>query len=189
MRSGKYIARMDGDDECTSDRLEKQAAFLDDHLEFALVGTAMQPFDENGLKPIRYAKEIPEPMDMIKRSPFFHATIMMRQEAYDIVNGYTVSKRTTRGQDYDMWFRFFKMGLKGYNMQEPLYLVLEDKAAMKRRTFKTRFYEVQTKLIGYHMIKVPLHLYIYAFKPLLAAMIPAGVMQKYHVISDAKSGK
>lgn len=186
---GEYIARMDGDDISLPERLEKQVEFLDEHSEYSVVGSAMLPFDENGDKPVRYYKEEPGKNDMLSRSPFPHATIMMRKTAYDAVGGYTVSKRTTRAQDYDMWFRFFALGLKGYNLQEPLYRVLEDDNAIRRRTFQSRCYEVQTKLIGYKMLHYPVYKYIFAFKPILSALIPVGIMQKYHQITDAKSGE
>lgn len=186
---GTLIARMDADDESLPERLKQQVHFLEHNLEYSVVGTAMTPFDENGKKPTRYAKEIPTARDMLNRSPFFHATILMRKEAYEQVGGYTVSKRTVRAQDYDMWFRFFAHGLKGYNLQESYYLVLEDTQAIKRRTLKARCYEVQTKIKGYRLLHYPWYLYFYAFKPILAALTPIGVIQKYHVVTDAKSKK
>ncbi|WP_262916872.1 glycosyltransferase [Bacteroides acidifaciens] len=185
---GDYIARMDGDDISVENRLERQVQFLDEHPEYALVGTSMLPFNEKGDRPIRYAKPEPNKNDMLNRSPFFHATIMMRKEAYNMIDRYLVSKRTTRAQDYDMWFRFFARGLKGYNLQEPLYRVLEDDNAIRRRTFKTRCHEVQTRLIGYRLLNYPLYKYIYAFKPILAAITPVGVMQWFHEVTDKKSG-
>lgn len=186
---GTFIARMDADDESIPERLEVQVDFLKKHLEYSVVGSAMTPIDERGEKPVRYAKEIPTARDMLSRSPFFHATILMRKEAYEKVDGYTVSKRTVRAQDYDMWFRFFALGLKGYNLQKSLYIVLEDAQAIKRRTFKTRCYEVQTKIKGYRLLHYPWYLYIFAFKPILAALTPVGIMQKYHEITDKKSRK
>lgn len=186
---GEYIARMDGDDESFPDRLKKQVEFLDEHPEYSVVGTAMVPFDEKGDKPIRYSIEVPGPKDLLSRSPIFHATIMMRKEAYLAVGGYTVSKRTERAQDYDMWFRFFAKELKAYNLQYGLYHVLEDDTAIKRRTFKTRYYEVQTKLLGYKKLEYPWYLYFFAFKPLFAAMVPSRVMLKYHMVTDKKSNK
>lgn len=186
---GEYIARMDGDDISVKNRLERQVDFLDSHPEYAMVGTAMLPFDEKGDRPVRYAKPVPDKNDMVNRSPFFHATIMMRKEVYDLIDRYLVSKRTTRAQDYDMWFRFFARDLKGYNLQEPLYRVLEDDAAIKRRTFKTRCYEVQTRLIGYHLLHYPLYKYVYAFKPILAALTPVPVMQWFHKMTDNKSSR
>lgn len=185
---GELIARMDGDDESVADRLECQVKFLTEHPEFDVVGTAMQPFDEKGMRPIRFAKEIPDKLDMLNRSPFFHATILMRKTAYDKINGYVVSKRTERAQDYDMWFRFFAVGMKGYNLQKALYLVLEDEQALRRRTMKSRYYEVQTKLKGYKLLGYPWYLYIYAFRPILAALTPVKIMQSYHAYTDRKSG-
>lgn len=186
---GTLIARMDGDDESVPERLQRQVDFMNSHQEYSVVGTAMTPYDEHGYKPTRYAKEIPEARDMLNRSPFFHATILMRKDAYERVGGYTVSKRTVRAQDYDMWFRFFASGMKGYNLQEALYLVLEDANAIKRRTLKTRCYEVQTKIKGYRLLNYPWYLYLFAFKPVFAALTPTIIMQKYHEMTDKRSKK
>lgn len=184
---GAYIARMDGDDEAFPTRLERQVQFLDQHPEYAVVGTAMVPFDRKGDRPTRYAKEFPDQRDLLLRSPFFHATIMMRKNAYDTVGGYCVSKRTERAQDYDMWFRFFAKGLKGYNLQEGLYHVLEDNSAIRRRNLKARAYEVLTRLKGYQMLHYPWYLYPCALKPLVAALVPVELMQRYHIATDGKS--
>lgn len=177
---GEYIARMDGDDESYPERLEKQVAFLDAHTDVSVVGTGMIPFDERGDRPVMVAKQEPNGADLLSGPCFFHATIMMRKTAYDLVNGYHISKRTQRAQDYDMWFRFFANGLKGINLQEGLYHVREDKNAMKRRTFISRCYEVQTRLIGYRLLKYPWYKYIYAFKPLLVTLVPNQLMMYYH---------
>lgn len=185
--NGEYMARMDGDDISLPERFEKQVSFLDKHPEYALVDCSMIPFDNNGDRPIRYLKKaVPESMDLVVGPVFFHATIMMRKSAYDLVGGYTVSKRTMRAQDYDMWFRFFACGLRGYNLKEPLYKVLEDENAFKRRNLKSRIYETQTRLIGYKLIHVPWHKYIYAFKPILVALIPNSIINNYHKKADLK---
>lgn len=186
---GEYIARMDGDDISVPERLQRQVSFLDANPEYAVVGTAMSAFEQDDckLKNTRYVKEIPSPNDLLNGPCFFHATIMMRKQAYELVGGYTVSDRTMRAQDYDMWFRFFANGLTGYNLQEALYLVREDDAALKRRTIKSRCYEVQTKLIGYHLLNYPWYKYICAFKPIMSALVPIGLMQKYHNYTAKKS--
>ena len=47
-------------------------------------------------------------------------------------------------------------------MQEPLYLVREDMAAIKRRTPKVRLQTLQTTKIGYKMLGFPKMYYIKA---------------------------
>ena len=186
---GEYIARMDADDISLPERFQTQVDFLDKHPDYMVVGTAMIPFDAQGKKAARYMKTQPQARDLVSRSPFAHATIMMRKSAYTQLGGYTVSKRTRRGQDYDLWFRFFALGEKGYNLQEPLYLVLEDSNSFKRRTFETRMYSVQTKLIVYKRLHYPIYKYVFAFKPLIASVVPAKLLLFYHRQSDKMSKK
>ena len=177
---GEYIARMDGDDISLPNRLEEQVKFLDTHKEFSVVGTAMTPFDEVNEYSKRVLPEIPHPKIMLRSTPFAHATIMMRKSAYDAVNGYTVSKRTARAQDYDMWFRFFANGLKGYNIQESYYMVREDNSAYKRRTLKVRLYNVLTMLKGFRLLNFPIYTYIFALKPILSWLTPNFIMKSIH---------
>lgn len=154
--SGRYIARMDGDDISSPDRLEKELRFLQTHREFDVVGCAMQRFSsENGLADVMMPKEHVDKYSMRNGPPFFHATILTYKRVYDALGGYTVSKRTMRAQDYDLWFRFFAEGFRGYNLQETLYFVREDMNAIKRRTFKVRWNAFQTTRIGYRLLGFP----------------------------------
>lgn len=153
---GEFIARMDGDDISMPNRLEIQRKYLIDHPEYDLVGCAMQRFSESGgLADILYSVDNPNYYTLRKRVPFHHATILARRKVFDKLNGYTVLKRTERGQDYDLWFRFFANGFTGNNLREPLYMVREDANAIRRRTFKTRFYALQTTWYGYSLLKYP----------------------------------
>ena len=86
--SGEYVARMDGDDISLPTRLEKEAAFLDAHPEYAIVSTPMIFFDEHGDWGRSYAIEEPTKRDFIKHSPVHcHAPCMIRREAYLAVGG------------------------------------------------------------------------------------------------------
>lgn len=183
---GDYIARMDGDDISVPKRLEKQLNFLEKNPEYDTVGTNMVLFDQAGERAILITKENPSKYDLIKNPCFHHATILMKKSVYDDLGGYTVLPRTARGQDYDLWFRFFAKGYIGYNLPEVLYKVRVGMHDLKRRNFKTRLQAVQTTLVGYRLLNYPLKYYIYAFKPLLAGFVPRRIMFAYHNKKQSK---
>ncbi|MCM3650429.1 glycosyltransferase family 2 protein [Metabacillus litoralis] len=182
--NGKYIARMDGDDISLPNRLQIQVDFLEENPQFALVGTGMISFDEKGDKGIRIGKPQPQKTDLAKNNPFMHATIMMRHEAYDSLNGYRVKRYTRRTEDVDLWFRFFAAGFVGYNLQEAYYKVREDDLAYKRRKFKYALDSARLVLEGCKLLKLPLRYYLYAFKPILSNLTPRFILKKYHNFRD-----
>lgn len=178
--TGHYVARMDGDDVSSSDRFEKQVNFLQNNPNIDLVGTAMQRFNKDGLADIVVPIQKPDKFSLKNEVPFNHATIMTYKYVYEQLNGYTVSTRTMRSQDYDLWFRFFHNGFQGKNILEPLYYVRENEDAIKRRTFKVRFNAYKTTLIGFKLLNYPLHWYI---KPtctlLIKGIVPVKIVLAY----------
>lgn len=186
--TGDYIARMDGDDIATQDRFEKEVLYLQEHPDCDLVGTAMQQFDENGPIQIVSKPENVDKFSMRTMVPFNHATIMTYRYVYEKCGGYTVAKRTNRAQDYDLWFRFFAEGFHGHNLPDALYLVREDMNAIKRRTFKVRWYAYQTTRIGFRMLGFPKRWLIKEFfTTLFKSLIPYRLMHWYRKL-QAKNG-
>ena len=171
---GTYCARMDGDDLCDPLRFEKQVEFLDHNKEYGFVSTRMTRFDEHGTYQVPESMESYSPTnkDFIKGSPFCHAPVMIRKSAYDAVNGYRDIPQTLGVEDYDLWFRLYAKGYKGYILQEPLYHMFDGRDAAKRRTFKRRLNEAWVRKSGYKMLKIPMVFRIYIFKPILVGMIP-----------------
>ena len=185
--SGNYIARMDGDDISCNNRFEKQIGFLESNPETDLVGTSMQRFDGKEVADILYSIQNPDKYTLKKRLPFNHATIMTYKKVYDKLNGYTVSKRTERCEDYDLWFRFFDKGFKGDNLIEPLYYVRENINAIKRRTIKSRFNAYRTTIIGFRLLNYPLHWYIFpTIKMLFKVMVPTKLILIYREYQNIK---
>ncbi|MBE6738410.1 MAG: glycosyltransferase [Ruminococcus sp.] len=185
---GEFIARMDGDDISRSDRFEKQVKYLREHPDIDLVSTLVQRFEGDKLADIIKKPEFPDKYTQRSQVAFNHATIMTYKYVYDKCGGYTVSKRTVRAQDYDLWFRFFYHDFKGINMQEPLYLMREDMSAIKRRTFMVRFHAHRTTIKGFRLLKYPLRWYI---KPTLQfigkSLVPGFIVYKYRQIQARKA--
>lgn len=165
---GEFSARMDGDDYIAPDRFEKQVAYLQEHPEMQLCGTWMQAFDDHTLSRVIKYKIAPDKTDLRKGPVFAHATIMMYTDVYNALGGYTISQRTVRTQDYDLWFRFFAAGYKGGVIPESLYYVREDHNAYLRRKPKLYFWAVITRWKGFNLIKMPIYYYPYVLLPLVA---------------------
>lgn len=188
--SGEFVARMDGDDLSEPDRFERQLDFLAVHPECDLVGTAMRRFNVDGVGEVIYpASPTPDKWTMGKSSaaPFYHATILARREVFERVGNYTVSWRTVRGQDTDLWFKFFAAGFVGRNLPEPLYRVREDAAAIRRRTARARFGSYVTRVRGSWMLGYPPQAYIRATANLAKVLLPYRVFDWHRAWTRRRS--
>lgn len=184
--SGEYIARMDGDDISLPERFEKQVAFLNTNLQYQVVGTQMISFDESGDKGIKYSIEFPDRTYLKYNPPFAHATVMMRKSAYEKIGGYRVHNEVTRCEDVDLWFRFFKAGFQGCNLQIPLYKVRENIHDFRRRKFIDHINAAKVCYKGFKSLGYPMWYYVFLLKPILSGLIPRRMMKYYHNFKDAK---
>lgn len=171
---GDICARMDGDDLCDPNRFAIQMEFLEENPEYAFVSTTMKRFDESGYydEPELGKGFSPTYMSFVKGSPFCHAPVMIKKEAYDAVNGYRVRPETLGVEDYDLWFRLYAKGYKGYMMRNPLYSMFDGREAAKRRTFKRRLNEAWVRKEGYKSLKTPLIYRVMVLKPILIGLMP-----------------
>ena len=189
--TGEFVARMDGDDRSTPDRFEKQVAYLRDHSDIVLVGTAMQRFSDDGsLGAIAYCEEKPDRDTPYRKGLVFnHATIMAYRNVYEQLGGYTVSPRTVRGQDRDLWYRFLAAGYQGANLQEPLYWVRENEGAIRRRDAKDRWISFQTEWIGYSLLHYPWYRYVKPIAELMKVLVPVKCVLWYRAWQTKKQKK
>lgn len=174
---GKFIARMDDDDICYSNRLQKQIDYLNDHPQISFVSSSIDLFDGEKIVGCRKLKENPTKSDLVWNSPFIHPATMFRFEDLKKVNGYRVAPETIRGQDYDLFMRMYGKGLKGANLIEPVYRFTVDKNNFKRRTFKARIGEMKIRIKGYKEMNVMIWAFPFVVKPIIAHIV-MGVRHK-----------
>lgn len=178
--NGQYIARQDGDDVSVPDRIEKQVRFLEDNPQYAIVSSNVELFDENGKWGNGKIIEEPQKLDFYKGSPFCHAASMTRKEAFDEVGGYTVEKKLLRVEDYHLWYKMYQKGYKGYNLQEVLYKIRDNKEAFKRRSFKSSINECRLRWRIFRDFKIPYTKYLYIIRPIIVSLIPRKVYKLLH---------
>lgn len=178
--NGEYVARMDADDICSPSRFEKEAIFLDTHPEYAFVSSPMVLFDDSGEWGCDWGKEKPDGKDLIIYRPFCHAACMIRTEALQSVGGYSVDRRLLRVEDLHLWMKLYEHGFLGYNIQEPLYMMRDDRNAYQRRRFKYRINESYVNMLTVKKLKLnPIYM-VYAIKPVLIGLLPPGLYDLLH---------
>lgn len=172
----EYVARMDGDDISLPTRFEKEIDFLDKNPEYALVSCPMIFFDETGDWGVGKAYEKPTIYNFRYGSPFAHAPCMIRTTVIKDVSGYTDTTNLIRVEDYYLWFKIYKQGYRGYNIQEPLYKMRDDENSYTRRTFSTRLNAFKVKIKVLRSLGIPFPLF-YAIPSLVKGFIPIFLMK------------
>lgn len=176
----EYVARMDGDDFSLPERFEKEITFLDAHPEFAIVSCPMIYFDEEGEFRRGKGKGEITKMNFLHGSPFCHAPCMVRIEAYQRVEGYTVAPNLLRVEDYHLWFKMYAIGLKGYTLDEPYYAMRDDRDAKSRRKFRGYWNESRLMSKGFKMLRLPWWTQIYSLRPIIVALLPSFLYYYLH---------
>jgi len=135
--SGKYIARMDGDDISMPERLNIQFNYLEKNSDVFLLGTSALIIDENGCV-IKKAK-ITKGRDVLKILPtgncLIHPSIMFRN-----IPNLLYREKMIHCEDYDFYLRLVTEGRVLKNIDAPLikyrispHSISKTKALMQRR--------------------------------------------------------
>jgi hypothetical protein len=101
------IARMDGDDLASPNRLQKQWDYLQNQPELALIGSAYQTMDATGqVWKHQVPPERPDAVfQQLKRTNCIaHSTVLMRRSALEAVSG-PYRSQFPFAEDYDLWLR------------------------------------------------------------------------------------
>ncbi|MDO4759413.1 MAG: glycosyltransferase [Candidatus Saccharibacteria bacterium] len=169
---GKYIARMDADDYCPLDRLEKQLHFLKTHPNYQLISANLYYFNNRGVWKTNTHPAKIKKQDFLFNSPIEHAAILATKSAFTSVGGYSEKWYATRVEDYELFMRMFKQGIKMYTIQEPLYYYRVDQDHYKKSKYRYRFNEAIVRFLGFKSLGLLPQGLPYVFKPLIVGLLP-----------------
>ena len=131
--NGDFIARIDADDVCHHDRLQKQIPYIKEH-QLDICGTQALLIDKRdriigaGLYPVSHEACT---LTFSISSPFLHPTVIIRKSFLDKHSLRYGQSEYQAAEDYDLWIRANKLGAKYGNINEALlnYRVLESSAS------------------------------------------------------------
>lgn len=140
-----YIFRMDSDDISTNDRFIKQIHFMDKNPDIDISGGSIKEFigKESNIVSFRSYPTTDLGNHLLKGSPLAHVTVCFRYNFFEKFGIYPVEY--TLNEDIAYWFKSFKQGAIGANIQDTLVLVRMD-GAYKRRSFKKATSELKVYL-------------------------------------------
>jgi len=118
---GQFIARMDADDICVSNRFARQLSFLENHRDIDIVGSSVVLIDSAGkmLKTIRLPLTHTEmKWKSLFSSPIFHPTVFAKTE---ILKNNPYDESLPNSEDYELWSKLlFTTDTHFANISEPL---------------------------------------------------------------------
>lgn len=176
---GKYIARMDDDDESNLKRLEIQYDYLEKNKSIDLVSSNINLFDDNGIYGEKIYPENITKEDFLFNSPIVHPAIMCRKSAYERVNGYRDLKETVRVEDYDLFMRMISNDIQMRVIQDKLLNYRDDYLNTKRRKkYKYRINEAKIRLYNFKRMGLLPKGLVYVLKPLIIGLLPSILIDK-----------
>ncbi|MCQ2022957.1 glycosyltransferase family 2 protein [Clostridium butyricum] len=151
---GEYIARMDADDVCMTNRLKMQIEYLDKHNDIDILGTYIDIIgnvDENVKN--MYRKCFNSKLDInlnelnaLDQTMVAHPTVMMKKDIFSKLKGYDTNYKGA--EDYELWLRAIENGYTIDNLDEELlqYRVHNESKSIKS---ENTIYYVQNAKFDY----------------------------------------
>lgn len=130
----QLIARMDADDESLPGRMSVQRAFMIEHPEIDILGTACIEVNEKG--DILQIKRMPLSHESIirslpRRNPINHPSVMIRRRV--LASGLRYRTDVSRIEDYHLWIDAASKGFILANVEQPLLKFRRDSHFFHRR--------------------------------------------------------
>lgn len=151
---GRYIAFLDADDICFSERFAKQVTFLEANLDVLVCGSWFSIIGSDRII------KLPEQYDaiklaLLKGNCMAHSSIMTRKQILDEFS-LVFDESKEPAEDYDLWVR---LALKGrlYNLQEVLLNYRMHNAQLsKKQNIKQKQSTLETQQSLYNLLELDL---------------------------------
>lgn len=155
------VARMDADDRCHPQRLEKQVAYLSTHPEVDVSGCLVQGFPDAQVREgfriyITWLNSLVTDEDIRREifveSPLAHPSVLFRRQVILMAGGY---EERGWAEDYDLWLRLYLAGKRFGKVPEVL---LDWRETPMRLTRLDRRYSLENFLRAkaYYLMQGPL---------------------------------
>ena len=171
LAKGDYIARMDSDDIALPHRLQTQYDFAIANPDIDIMGSFATDINEQGddigIRKMPVSHE--EIVKYIWTCPIIHPTAFMKKESLLKAGSYGSEKRR---QDYALWFRCAKHGLKFANIPEPLLKYRFADEYFKKNNLPALITQVKIGWKGCTQVKAPPIAYIGVAVPLVKGILP-----------------
>ena len=105
---GVYLARQDADDISLPQRLEKQVEFLDQNLNYGLVGSWTQIITPEGPTLRQHTHPASNgqlQIQLLMNNQFVHSAVMLRASCLKITGLYSENPEHFPPEDYDLWLK------------------------------------------------------------------------------------
>lgn len=135
----EFIARHDSDDFSEPTRLERQIQFLENRPEISVVGTYAKLWTPSlKLYGSQSGTEGPESIAsrLTKNNPIVHGSVLMRAKT---ILKFRYNEEYRVCQDYDLWCRMVKDGVKICNIPEFLYNRVSHKESVTKNSGVDRY--------------------------------------------------
>ncbi|MEL7146705.1 MAG: glycosyltransferase [Bacteroidota bacterium] len=159
---GRYIARMDADDQCHSDRLLQQFQFLEANPQTGAVACKVryqtaEPLPDGYRRYVDWTNEIITPAQIAAsrfvESPVAHPSIMFRKQLIASYGGYTEEKVP---EDYELWLRWMNEGITIAKLDQVLLTWFDRGNRLSRiddHYKESAFYQVKARYLSHWYIR------------------------------------
>jgi glycosyltransferase involved in cell wall biosynthesis len=167
----EFIVRMDADDISHPQRIEKQIRYLESNKEVEAVGT--EAFIINSVNEIIGVKKVTQHLTypiLRKASDMIHPSVTFKMSFFQKVGFY--DQNFYRAQDYDLWFRAVRHGIKIDNIKENLYYLRYDERIIDRRK------KGQRDVLKIKKKHLSISEYVFLIPHLLIMIVPKFILSK-----------